>query len=76
MGLSSGTRDGLTYFQLLIETPASSCKLISCKYLCLISRHGVEDVEEGVLLEFAEIPRFQSRRCLLIACWYLRQDFV
>ena len=48
----------ISYLELFIEAPAPRGQLICRKDLRLVSRHGIEDVEQRVLAKFAEVSGF------------------
>ena len=59
------------YPELLVVEPAPVPELVSSKDLRLVVGHGVEDVEERVRLELAEVARLEPRGAMPVAVRYL-----
>ena len=57
----------------LVEPPLACGQLVCGQQLGLIARHGVEDVEQRVLLELREVAWLQAWRVVQIARRHLHE---
>jgi hypothetical protein len=59
-------------FPHLVEPPLACGQLVCGQQLGLVARHGVEDVEQRVLLELCEVARLQAWRVVQVARRHLQ----